>query len=120
MFDPVTMLAMFGPSLVRAVEGLYQRYIAPDTIKASSVTEQIQVITAETEKLRVITQADIGGETYKWVEAIRKLQRPVVVFATLSAFLYNPAEISVSAIFQTVMWYLFGERVVQPTPRKIK
>jgi hypothetical protein len=111
MFDPVTMLAMFGPTLVRAVEGVYQRYVAPTTVKPTTIAEQIQVITADTEKLRVITQADAGGETYKWVEAIRKLQRPIVIFATLAAFLYNPNEVAVSAIFQTVMWYLFGERV---------
>jgi fucose permease len=120
MFDPVTMLAMFGPTIVRAFEGLYQRYIAPDAVKATTVADAVALENAETEKLKVITQADTGGETYKWVEAIRKLQRPVVVFATLAAFLYNPAQVSVSEIFQTVMWYLFGERVnmVPTEPKK--
>lgn len=120
MFDPITMLAAFGPTLVKVGEGIYQRYVAPDTIKASTVAEQVQLINADTEKLRVISQADASGETYKWVEAIRKLQRPVVVFATLAAFLANPAENAVSEIFQTVMWYLFGERVALRLPLKIK
>lgn len=120
MFDPVTMLAAFGPTLVKVGEGLYQRFIAPDGIKPSTVAEAVQLTAADTEKLRVITQADQGGDTYKWVEAIRKLQRPVVVFATLAAFLFNPDQTAVSEIFQTVMWYLFGERVVLHMPLKAK
>lgn len=111
MFEPLSMLAALAPSGVQVVNSLVQRWIAPDAIKPTSVAEAVQLTAADTEKLRVITQADVGGETYKWVEAIRKLQRPVVVFATLAAFLYSPDVSVIADVFQVVMWYLFGERV---------
>lgn len=120
MFDPVTMLALFGPTAVKAIEGIYQRYIAPDAVKPTTVADVVALAQVDVERLKTVTQADAGGETYKWVEAIRKLQRPIVVFATLAAFLWNPAQQDVGLIFQTVMWYLFGERVHMPVWRSSK
>jgi hypothetical protein len=111
MFDPVTMLAALAPTAVRTADALIQRYIVPDTIKPATVEQAVALANVDVEKLRIVTQADAGGDTYKWVEAVRKLQRPVVVFATLAAFLYNPAEQAVAELFQVVMWYLFGERI---------
>ena len=118
MFDPVTMFAMFGPTVVKAAEGLYQRFVAPDKVKPTTIADAVALGNLDNEKLKIITQADTSGETYRWVEAIRKLQRPVVVFATLAAFLWKPDQQDVALIFQTVMWYLFGERVGINLPKK--
>jgi hypothetical protein len=120
MFDPLTILTALAPTAVKTVDALVQRYIVPDTIKPTTVEQAVALENADIEKLKVITQADTGGETYKWVEAIRKLQRPVVVFATLAAFLYNPAQDAVAELFQVVMWYLFGERITPAWARKSK
>jgi len=111
MFDPITILAALAPTVVKAVDAGVQRWMAPDSIKPLNVADAVALENADTEKLKAIYGADAGGETYKWVEAIRKLQRPVVVFATLAAFICNPGQQAVSEVFQTVMWYLFGERI---------
>lgn len=120
MFEPVTMLAAFAPTLVKVFDAAVQRFIVPDSIKPANVEQAIQLANVDIEKLRIITQADATGETYKWVEALRKLQRPIVVFATLAAFIYNPQQAAVSQIFQVVMWYLFGERITPTWGGKAK
>jgi hypothetical protein len=111
MFDPLSILAALAPTAVKAVDAGIQRWLVPDTIKPANVADAVALATADTEKLKTILNADTAGETYKWVEAIRKLQRPIVVFATLAVFLSNPANQTISAVFQTIMWYLFGERI---------
>jgi len=116
MFDPITILAALAPTAVKAVDAVIQRYVVPDTIKPATVEQAVALENADIEKLKIVTQADAGGESYKWVEAVRKLQRPVVVFATLAAFLMNPAQQDVAELFQVVTWYLFGERIT-PTWR---
>jgi hypothetical protein len=120
MFDPVTMLAAFAPTLVKLFDAGVQRFIVPDQIKPTNVQDAIQLGNLDLEKLRIVTGADAGGETYKWVEAIRKLQRPIVVLATLAAFLIRPDQQAVAEIFQVVMWYLFGERVMPFGARSTK
>jgi hypothetical protein len=120
MFDPVTMLAAFGPTLVKLFDAGVQKWIVPDQIKPTNVADAVALGNLDIEKLRIVTGADVGGETYKWVEAIRKLQRPIVVFATLAAFLLKPDQQAVAEIFQVVMWYLFGERVMPFSGAKTK
>lgn len=115
MFDPVTIFAALAPSVVKLGDALVHRFITPDRFKPATVEEAVQIATAENEKLRIITTADQGGETYRWVEAVRKLQRPVVVFATLGAFLFSPHDQTLCDLFSTVMWYLFGERFITNT-----
>jgi len=110
MFDPVTMLAAFAPTLVKVFDAAIQRYVLPDKFKPSSIAEVAQLAALENDKLKMLLDADKTGDTYKWVEAIRKLQRPVVVFATLTAFLHSPDTAIFGDLFQVVMWYLFGER----------
>lgn len=118
MFDPVTILAAFAPVVVKAGEALVQRFIAPNSVKPTSVADLVTLQNLDLERFRILQEADKGGDTYKWVEAVRKLQRPVVVFVTLSAFVYNPNEPVTAALFSTVMFYLFGERVMMYAGKK--
>lgn len=110
MFDPITMLAAFAPTLVKVFDAAVQRFVLPDKFKPVNIAEVAQLATLENDKLRMLLDADKTGDTYKWVEAIRKLQRPIVVFATLGAFLHSPDVQIFGDLFQVVMWYLFGER----------
>lgn len=112
MFDPVSILAVFAPVAVDAVRGIVNRYMTPDTIKPSSIAEVIQIRQLDIEQFKIMQQADSAGETFRWVEAIRKLQRPAVVIGLLVAFIYNPESSAISTAFQAVGWYLFGERTI--------
>ena len=114
------MLAALGPSVVKVFDAAVQRWVVPDKIKPATVAEAATLAGIEIERLRIATAADSAGETYKWVEALRKLQRPVVVYAALFSFLMQPDNQTVAAIFQVVMWYLFGERLLLKTPQVTK
>jgi len=111
MFDPLSIFAVFAPAAVKAVEALTQRFIAPNAVKPTSVADLVTLQNLELERFRVLQDTDKGGTTYQWVEAVRKLQRPVVVAATLGAFLITPDNQVVVDLFAVVMFYLFGERV---------
>lgn len=115
MFDPVTMFAALGPSIIKGVDAAIQRYIVPDKIKPASVADAVALGTVENDKLRILTEADSAGVTYMWVEAIRKLQRPVVVIATLAAFIAHPENAAFAEVFQVIGWWLFGERFMLST-----
>lgn len=118
MFDPVTMLAALMPSALKLGDALVQRFIVPDKIKPASVAEAVQLAQVENERIKLIQGADSAGATYPWVEAVRKLQRPIVVFVTMGAFVANPANEVVANLFGCVMWYLFGERFLINQPKK--
>lgn len=111
MFDPVTLLATFAPVLVRAGNAGVQRFIAPDIVKPTSIAEVLQLQQIDLERFRLLQDADKGGATYQWVEAIRKLQRPAVVVGLGVAFAINPESQIVADMFSVVTFYLFGERV---------
>jgi hypothetical protein len=110
VFDPVTALAALAPVAVDAGRALVQKYLAPDAVKPLNMAELLQLRTLENDRLRILQDSDKGGDTYKWVEAIRKMQRPVVVFVTLGAFVMEPSDQIIADLFAVVMFYLFGER----------
>jgi len=112
IFDPVTALAALGPMIVKAGDALVQRYLVPDTVKPANMAELIELKRLDNDKFRILQEADKGGESYKWVEAIRKLQRPAVVIVTLGAFIMNHDSQVLCDVFSTVMFYLFGERTI--------
>lgn len=110
MFDPVTILSAFLPVLVRGGNALVQRF-APDTVKPTTVQEVAELQRIELERFKALQDADKGGETYRWVEAVRKLQRPAVIVGLGVAFLIDPNAPMVADMFACVTFYLFGERV---------
>ena len=81
---------------------------------------------AEVERLKVLAQLDSGGETYRWVEAIRKLQRPLIAMVVLIAWALaaiggyggQVALDITTQLAQIVFSYLFGERAYLATKKK--
>jgi hypothetical protein len=118
MFDPITALAAFAPVIVKAGEALVQRFIAPDAVKPTNIGEVIELRKLDIEQFRILQDADKGGETFQWVEAIRKMQRPLVVVVLLAAFVSNPTDEATTTLFSVAMFYLFGERTLLPRVKK--
>ncbi len=124
MFDPITMLAAIAPVFVEAGKAAVQRWIAPDQVKAMTVDDVIKLKEQDLKFFTTLTQADAGGETYPWVEAIRKLQRPIVVIAVLGTWsllhLTNTGgDMSmVDNMTSAVGFYLFGDRTMFYTAKK--
>ncbi|MFA7399111.1 MAG: hypothetical protein WCZ98_01390 [Sideroxydans sp.] len=112
MFDPITALAAFAPVLVKAGEALVQRFIAPDTVKPTNIAEVIELRRLDVEQFKILQEADSAGQAVPWVEAVRKLQRPLVVAVLLAAFVSNPTDEATTTLFSVAMFYLFGERTM--------
>lgn len=105
------------PALGDGVRGLFNKLTGNSGSKPANVAEVIQLMEADTSRLRAIAEMEKGGETYMWVEAVRKMQRPVAVGVIISAYVAaalfsdNQQMIDGLSIYaQMVTFYLFGDR----------
>lgn len=117
MIDPITALAALAPVLVEAGRAAVNRWITPDTIKPANVDEYAKLKNIDLDWFKTLVSADAGGETYPWVEAVRKLQRPFVVLAVLGTWCYLHAAgtldtTAVDNMAAAVGFYLFGDRTM--------
>jgi hypothetical protein len=112
--EPLTALTFFAPMLVDAGKALVNKYIGPSTPPAPTVDELLKLSEAELKRFQAMNQQ--GGDSYPWVEAVIKLQRPVVALVALSAWAYTvtlgtPSE-AVNNFAGVVGFYLFGDRTL--------
>lgn len=112
MFDIFAIFSALAPVAVKAGEALIQRYIVPDNIKPANMAEVIQLAQIENQRFQTLQDADKGGDTYQWVEAVRKLQRPLVVAFVVGAYITHPDNQQLATLAACVTFYLFGERVM--------
>ena len=105
------------PALGDGVRGLFNKLTGNSGSRPANVAEVIQLMEADTARLRAIADMEKGGETYMWVEAVRKMQRPVAVGVIISAYVAaalfsdNQQMIDGLSIYaQMVTFYLFGDR----------
>lgn len=114
--EPLTILAALGPVAVEAVKAAINRWVTPDTFKPANVGEWLQMRAADLDQFRAVNAAGAEGESYPWVHAVIKLQRPIVVGATLSVWVWSrtagvPSDAIDNAV-SVVSFYLFGERTM--------
>ena len=107
------------PAAADGVRGLFARFTHGQAAQPASVAELIQLMTADTERLRSLAQLDQpAGEIYKWAATARALQRPAI--STLIILAYAAAVFTGTAspdtldtlgsYAQMVTMYLFGDR----------
>lgn len=117
--DPITILSAFIPVVAEAGKAAVNRFLGQpkEKFKPANVEQAIKLQEIEIKKLETLYNMGADGETYKWVEAVRKLQRPVVVAAVLGLWGY----VHISGIGNTttvdnmasaVGFYLFGDRTM--------
>ncbi len=117
----MTGLELVLPSLIPvAVDGVravVNRFSKGAAAKPSNPDEVVKLMQAETDRLKALAEIDAGGETYAWVEAVRKLQRPVYGLVALTAYIVaisTDAEPNVTMQIgewaQMFGFYLFGDR----------
>lgn len=128
MFDPLTLIAAAVPLISHAggalIDIVKNKY-APDEIKPSNVTEYVQLSDQRLKMFQAMN--NVGGESYPWVEAIIKLQRPLVVACVILAWSYihmtGPETADTSAIDNAagiIGSYLFADRTLFYSQRKGK
>jgi len=118
MIDPITIAAAGVPLIIEAGRAAIQRWIAPEQIKPTTVADYEVMRHIDLDWFKALVGADAGGETYPWVEAVRKLQRPAVVLAVLVTWAYCHtsglvvAGDGVDNMAASVGFYLFGDRTM--------
>lgn len=119
--DPLTLIALFGPLIKSGGQALINKFAKGDQFKPANVDDAIKLMQAETEALKTrISVADTSDPSYPWVAALIKLQRPIIVYGTITGFMImSLATIGtiedrkfISDMAQIVIFWLFGERTL--------
>lgn len=116
--DPLTILAAFGPLAVKLGESLIGRFVAPDQFKPATVAEWLQMRDSDTKLFEAMNSAGQGGgpAAYPWVDAVIRLQRPVVAGLALGTWGYlhlvGQSSPAVDNFAGAIGFYLFGDRTL--------
>lgn len=123
MIDPVTIAAAGVPLIIEAGKAAIQKWLAPDTFKPATIEDYTKLKSIDLEWFKTLISADSGGETYPWVEAIRKLQRPFVTVSVLFTWAYchaaNVPTDSIDNMAAAIGFYLFGDRTMFYVKQKV-
>jgi hypothetical protein len=122
--DPITILAALGPLAVDLGKSLINRFIAPDQFKPATIEQYAQMKQLDLEMFKAMNEAGGANPSYPWVEAIVRLQRPLVCVIVLGTWAYlslggmiTPA---VENFASAVGFYLFGDRTLFYVKGKVK
>lgn len=117
----MTGLEVILPSLlpvaIDGVRGLVNKFTGGAAAKPSNPDDVVKLMQAETQRLEALAKLEGSGQTYPWVEAIRKLQRPAYGLAALLMYAWavtcGAEQTTTAEIGQWVQmfgFYLFGDR----------
>lgn len=87
--DPITLLAAFAPLAVDFGKSLISRFIAPEQFKPATIEQYTQIKQLDLDMFKALNEAGGSNPSYLWVEAIVRLQRPLVVAIALGAWAYT-------------------------------
>ena len=119
MFDPLSILAVFGPVAVDAGKALISKYLGPDEFKPANVAKYIQMRNTDLAMFRAMNEAGGANPSYPWVEAIVRLMRPGIAVTVIGAWGimhladYSPDNMAmVDSFAAAIGFYLFGDRTL--------
>ena len=114
--DPITLLAAFAPLAVDLGKSLINRFVATEQFKPATIEQYVQVKQLDLEMFKALNEAGGSNPSYLWVEAIVRLQRPLVVAIALGAWAYTHVigipSAEVDNFAAVVGFYLFGDRTM--------
>lgn len=114
--DPVTILAALGPLAVDFGKSLIARFIAPSEFKPATIEQYTQMRQLDLDMFKAMNEAGGSNQSYPWVEAIIRLQRPTVVAIVLLTWAYlmmlGEASDAVNNFASAIGFYLFGDRTL--------
>lgn len=114
--DPITLLAAFAPLAVDLGKSLIAKFVAPETFKPATIEQYVQVKQLDLDMFKALNEAGGTNASYLWVEAIVRLQRPLVVAIALGTWLwthtYGTPSVEVDNFAAVVGFYLFGDRTM--------
>lgn len=114
--DPLTALAAFAPLAVDLGKSLINRFVAADVFKPANIDEYVQVKQLDLDMFKALNDAGGTNPTYMWVEAIVRLQRPLVASIALGTWswchTYGTPSVEVDNFAAVIGFYLFGDRTL--------
>jgi hypothetical protein len=114
--DPITLLAAFAPLAVDLGKSLIAKFVAPENFKPATIEQYVEVKKIDLEMFKALNEAGGSNPSYLWVEAIVRLQRPLVVAVALGAWAwshtYGTPSAEVDNFAAIVGFYLFGDRTM--------
>jgi hypothetical protein len=114
--DPLTALAAFAPLAVDLGKSLINRFVAADVFKPANIDEYVKMRQLDLDSFKAINDAGGTNPTYMWVEAIVRLQRPLVAAIALGVWAwthtYGAASAEVDNFAAVIGFYLFGDRTL--------
>lgn len=119
------LLPALLPAAADGVRGMFARLTGGKGSQPQSVAEVIQLMQAETDRLKTLAQLDQpSGELYRWAATARALQRPALstlIIVGYMAAVYTNAAPDVQEQWgqyaQMVTFYLFGDRAYNYTKK---
>ena len=121
--DPLTALAAFAPLAVDLGKSLINRFIATEDFKPQSVDDWLKMRNFDLEMFKAINDAGGTNSTYLWVEAIVRLQRPLVAAIALGVWAwshtYGVPHPDVDNFAAVIGFYLFGDRTLFYTKKAL-
>lgn len=114
--DPITLLAAFAPLALDLGKSLIAKFVAPDQFKPATIEQYVQVKQLDLEMFKALNEAGGTNPSYLWVEAIIRLQRPLVALIALGVWAYThlagvPSS-EVDNFAAVIGFYLFGDRTL--------
>jgi hypothetical protein len=114
--DPITLLAAFAPLAVDLGKSLIAKFVAPENFKPATIEQYTEMKKLDLQMFNALNNAGGTNPSYLWVEAIVRLQRPLVVAIALGAWawshVYGTPSSEVDNFAAVVGFYLFGDRTM--------
>lgn len=122
--DPITLLAALGPLAVDLGKSLINRFVVSDVVKPANVDDYIKMRQFDLDMFKAMNEAGGSNSSYPWVEAVVRLQRPVIAALALTTWAYTktagtPSD-SVDNFVATIGFYLFADRTLFYAKNKLK
>lgn len=114
--DPLTAATAFVPAILDLGKALTQRFLAPKEMKPMNVDEYVRMRETDLAMFKAMNETTSGGSSYPWVDAITRLQRPLVAVAVLGTWAYTVVSghqsDAVDNFASAIGFYLFGDRTL--------
>lgn len=116
--DLLTGFAALAPLVVDLGKSLIGRFINTDGYKPANVGEWLQMRASDVDLFKAMNDAGGAGTSYPWVEAVVRLQRPLVAAVALGTWCMQEMTLPGGATPATanfaaaVGFYLFGDRTL--------
>ncbi len=116
MFDPLSVLAIFGPLAVDAGKAMINKFLAPSEFKPATIDQYVQMRDIDLRMFEAMNNAGGTNQSYPWVEAAVRLMRPTVAMIVLLTWAYSklsgqPSD-AIDNFAAAIGFYLFGDRTL--------